>query len=109
MVVPLLRTLDGKPGGILEDRIGLIGAGPSSSLDDDRSLDGDRADLLAAASTTGERERVLSLARLCRSGDDADDADDAGGTGVGVLLECMVSIGLRNSIEPWCSMSSAIL
>ena len=51
--------------------IGLISAGLSSTaLDDGRSLDGDRADILAAVSTTGdligERERVLS----CSDDDD---------------------------------------
>ena len=52
--------------------IGLISAGLSSSaLDDGRSLDGDRADILAKI-LTGERDRVLSSCS-----DDDDVASDA--------------------------------
>ena len=70
----------------LEDiTIGLISAGLSSSaLDDGRSLDGDRADILAKI-LTGERERVLSS---------CSDDDD-----VAVMLSAFVEVEVAVSIS----------
>ena len=65
--------------------IGLISAGLSSSaLDDGRSLDGDRADILAKI-LTGERERVLSS---------CSDDDD-----VTVMLSAFVEVEVAVSIS----------
>ena len=67
--------------------IGLISAGLSNSaLDDGRSLDGDRADILAKI-LTGERERVLSSC--------SDDDDVAMMLSAFVQVEVAVSISSK--------------
>ena len=72
--------------------IGLISAGLSSSaLGDGRSLDGDRADILAKI-LTGERERVLSSC--------SDDDDVAVMLSAFVEVEVAVSISSKSKVLP---------